>query len=68
MLLASSCLSFLRTVAQAGLPVLLRGKGTGQQPAVRKATTAVGAGSGGNELKACAGEAAPFEAQGKQAV
>jgi len=68
MLLASSCLSLLRPVAQAGLPVLLKGKGAGQRPAVRKATATFGGGSGGNELKACAGEAAPFEAQGKQAV
>jgi len=67
-------------VAQAGLPVLLRGKGAGRRPAVRKAAAAVGKGNGGNELKACAGEAflcqgkaapfegKPFEAQGKQAV
>src|ERR1700741_304267 len=50
-------LSLLRTVAQAGLPVLLKGKGAGQKPAVRKATATFGGGSGG-ELKACAGEAA----------
>jgi len=50
-------LSLLRTVAQAGLPVLLKGKGAGQRPAVRKATATFGGGSGG-ELKACAGEAA----------
>ena len=62
MLLASSCLRLLQTVAQAGLPVLLKGKSAGETPAVRKAAASVGIGSGGNELKACAGEAAPFEA------
>jgi hypothetical protein len=67
MLLASSCLSLLRTVAQA--------KGAGERSAVRKAAAAVENGSDGNELRACAGEpflcqdkAAPFEAQGKRAV
>ena len=49
--------------------------GAGRRPAVRKAAAAVGNVSDGNELKVCAGEpflcqgeAAPFEAQGKQAV
>ena len=43
MLLGFSCLSFLRTVAQAGLPVLLKGKGANRRPAVRKPEAVVGA-------------------------
>jgi hypothetical protein len=62
------------------LPVLLRGKGAGRRPAVRKAKAPARRRRYEKrqrryELNACAGEpflcqgkAAPFEAQGKQAV